>query len=193
MNFCWIRSASTIASRSQGCRNSASPGPTGEILDRVTPETVEPQADTVKPAADAALMATHIEQIRQVVREEVGREAAALHAKVDRLNVTPLVMQRHAWVKHILHDFEYNPKTQYKVHLVAMWVWTFSMITVVGLFTFANHFWQVVSVLYLVLISLYANWATDYGAMSAALAAMNEAPMPEVPLEQHVDPPAEVT
>lgn len=137
-------------------------------------------------------MANQIEQFRQVVREEVRREAVALHAKVDRLSVTPRVVQRHAWVKHVLHDFEYNPRTQYKVHLVAMWVWTFSMITVVCLFTFANHFWQVVSVLYLVVISLYANWATDYGAMSAALAAMEQAPLPEVPLEQHVEPPAEV-
>lgn len=136
--------------------------------------------------------ATQMEQIRHVVREEMRREAAALHVKVDRLSVTPLVIQRHAWVKHILHDFEYNPKTQYKVHLTAMWVWTFSMITVVCLFTFANRFWQIVSVLYLVLISLYANWATDYGAMSAALAAMNQPPLPEVPLEQHVDPQGEV-
>jgi hypothetical protein len=29
--------------------------------------------------------------------------------------------------------------------------------------------------------------------MSSALAAMNEVPLPEVPLEQHVEPPAQVT
>ena len=118
-------------------------------------------------------------------------EIRQLHAKLDRLQRTQLPL-RHAWVKHIVHDFEYDPKVQYKVHLVAMWVWTFSMITVVCLFTFANHFWQVVSVLYLVLISLYANWATDYGAMSAALAAQQLSPLPEVPLETHVEPSAEV-
>jgi hypothetical protein len=114
------------------------------------------------------------------------KEMELLHRKVDALNHAAMV--RHRWVKHIVKDFEYNPVTQYKVHLVAMWVWTASMVTVVCLFTFANHFWQVVSVLYLVLISLYANWATDYGAMSAALAAQDQAPLPEVPLQQHVDP-----
>ena len=119
--------------------------------------------------------------------ERMLREIDLLHRKLDAINRTSLA-RRHSWVKHIVKDFEYNPVTQYKVHLVAMWVWTASMITVVCLFSFANHFWQIVSVLYLVLISLYANWATDYGAMSAALAAQDQAPLPEVPLEQHVDP-----
>jgi hypothetical protein len=118
--------------------------------------------------------------------ERMLREMELLHRKVDALN--HVAVRRHRWVKHIVKDFEYNPITQYKVHLVAMWVWTASMVTVVCLFTFANHFWQIVSVLYLVLISLYANWATDYGAMSAALAAQDQAPLPEVPLQQHVDP-----
>jgi hypothetical protein len=126
-----------------------------------------------------------------ISEERLLAEIRQLHAKVDLLQRSQLP-RRHAWVKHILHDFEYDPRVQYKVHLAAMWVWTFSMITVVCLFTFANHFWQVVSVLYLVLISLYANWATDYGAMSAALAAQQESPLPEVPLETHVEPPAEI-
>jgi Na+/phosphate symporter len=114
------------------------------------------------------------------------REIMLLHQKVDALSRTPLPL-RHAWVKHILHDFEYNPVTQYKVHLAAMWVWTVSIVTVVCLFAFANRFWQIVSVLYLVCISLYANWATDYGAMSAALAAQQLPPLPEVPLETHLE------
>jgi hypothetical protein len=114
------------------------------------------------------------------------KEMEQLHRKVDALNRSA-VPRGHSWLKHVIKDFEYNPVTQYKVHLVAMWVWTASMLTVVCLFTFANHFWQVVSVLYLVMISLYANWATDYGAMSAALAAQDLTPLPEVPLEQHVD------
>jgi hypothetical protein len=115
------------------------------------------------------------------------REIELLHRKVDALNRSTLP-RGHRWLKHLIKDFEYNPVTQYKVHLTAMWVWTASIVTVVCLFTFANHFWQVVSVLYLVLISLYANWATDYGAMSAALAAQDQSPLPEVPLQQHVDP-----
>jgi len=70
-----------------------------------------------------------------------------------------------------------------------MWWWAINFIAVIMVFAFANHTWQVISVLYLVLVSLYANWATDYGAMSAALAAEQRAPLPEVPLESHVEPP----
>jgi hypothetical protein len=135
-------------------------------------------------------MATEIEQFRQVVREEVQREAASLHAKVDRLNRTP--MPSHRWLSHIIKDLEYNPKTQYKVHLVAMWFWTANFIAAVSIFLLSQGVWAKISVLYLVCISLYANWATDYGAMSAALAAQNQSPLPEVPLEQHVEPQAGV-
>jgi len=115
------------------------------------------------------------------------REIRLLHQKIDAVQRTPLVM-RHGWLRHFIKDLEYNPKTQYKVHLVAMWIWTASMLTVVLVFFLASHFWALVSVLYLVCISLYANWATDYGAMSAALAAMGQPPLPEVPLETHVEP-----
>jgi len=35
----------------------------------------------------------------------------------------------------------------------------------------------------ILMYSLYANLATDYGAMSAALAAQGKGPPPEIPLE----------
>lgn len=114
------------------------------------------------------------------------REMRSLHAKVDSANRTPL---RHGWLKHILRDLETNPETQYKVHLYAMYWWTLNFALVLILFVFGNGVWQRISVLYLVLVSLYANWATDYGAMSAALAAKGQTPLPELPLERHVDAP----
>jgi hypothetical protein len=116
-------------------------------------------------------------------------ELRLLHAKVDhvvRLQHRPV---RHAWLAKFVKDLEYDPRVQYKVHLYAMWWWAINFVAVILVFAFANHAWQVISVLYLVLVSLYANWATDYGAMSAALAAQQLAPLPEVPLETHVDPP----
>jgi hypothetical protein len=91
---------------------------------------------------------------------------------------------RHGWLRHIVRGLEDDPHVQYKIHLRAVQVWLASMVTVAVVFTFANPFWQKVSVLYLVLISLYANLATDYGSMSASMAAFApDAALPEIPLE----------
>jgi len=116
-------------------------------------------------------------------------ELKVLHAKVNHLMRVQRPPVRHAWLGKFIKDLEYDPRVQYKVHLYAMWWWAINFIAVILVFAFANHTWQVISVLYLVLVSLYANWATDYGAMSAALAAQQQAPLPEVPLESHVEPP----
>jgi hypothetical protein len=47
-------------------------------------------------------------------------------------------------------------------------------VAVVAVFTFAPALWGKISVLYLVLVSLYANAATDAGAMAAANASTDE-------------------
>lgn len=121
--------------------------------------------------------------------DAVLTELRLLHAKVDHALRAQRLPARHAWLGKFVKDLEYDPKVQYKVHLYAMWWWTVNFIAVVLVFAFANHAWQTISVLYLVLVSLYANWATDYGAMSSALAAQQLSPLPEVPLESHVEPP----
>ncbi|HWZ65638.1 MAG TPA: hypothetical protein VNX65_02450 [Patescibacteria group bacterium] len=78
---------------------------------------------------------------------------------------------RHGWIKHFIHDFESNPELQYKIHMFFTYIWLVNMVVAVSVFIFAQPFWQQASVLYLVLVSLYANFATDYGAVSAAEAA----------------------
>ena len=121
--------------------------------------------------------------------DAVLAELKLLHAKIDHVMRNRKMPVRHAWLGKFIKGLEYDPRIQYKVHLYAMWWWVLNFIAVILVFAVANHTWQVISVLYLVLVSLYANWATDYGAMSAALAAQQQDPLPEVPLESHVEPP----
>ena len=78
---------------------------------------------------------------------------------------------RHGWLRVFIRDFEGNPQTQYKVHQVAARFWLVNAVVAVAVFIFAPGAWSRISVLYLVLVSLYANWSTDAGAMAASEAA----------------------
>lgn len=78
---------------------------------------------------------------------------------------------RHGWLKHFIKDFETNPRLQYRIHMTFTYIWVVNALVAVAVFVFAQRLWQFASVLYLVCISLYANFATDYGAVSATIAA----------------------
>lgn len=78
---------------------------------------------------------------------------------------------RHGWLKHFIKDFETNPALQYRIHMTFTYVWVVNMALVLAVFLFLPRVWAALSVLYLLLVSLYANFATDYGAVSAAIAA----------------------
>lgn len=69
------------------------------------------------------------------------------------------------------HKFEYDPKFQTTLHIRMSYFWLFNMAVVVLVFFFAPGIWAQASILYLVLVSLYANFATDYGAVSASEAS----------------------
>lgn len=69
------------------------------------------------------------------------------------------------------HKFEYDPAFQTKFHLRMTYFWLFNMIGVTTVFIAAPGVWAQISLLYLVLVSLYANAATDYGAVSASEAS----------------------
>lgn len=115
----------------------------------------------------------------------VARELRSLRREVTALR-GPRV--RHGWLRHLVKGLEDDPVLQYKVHIWAVRVWLVNMLAVLAVYVLANGVWQRASVLYLVLVSLYANLATDYGAASAAMAAGGLGPraLPEIPLE----PPA---
>jgi len=78
-------------------------------------------------------------------------------------------------LRALVRKIEGDPATQYKMHRFAMRFWLFNAIAVLIVFFAAPATWTKVSVLYLVLVSLYANVATDFGAMSAAEAAADGA------------------
>lgn len=91
---------------------------------------------------------------------------------------------RHGWLRHILRGLETDPHLQYKVHLRAVQFWFTNMMLVTLCFFGDQALWVKASVFYLVFISLYANLATDYGSMSASMAAFApEAALPEIPLQ----------
>jgi hypothetical protein len=88
---------------------------------------------------------------------------------------------RHQWAislyKAFAKDktrFETDVKLQLKIHQVASYVWMVNFVLAIFVFFAFPGIWAHASVLYLVLVSLYANFATDYGAVSAALAAQKE-------------------
>lgn len=82
-------------------------------------------------------------------------------------------MTRHAWLRHLIKDLEENPRTQYKVHLYATYYWVVNFPVVGVLYFCFPKLWVGIGLLLNTFYSLYANFATDYGGMSASLAAYN--------------------
>lgn len=96
---------------------------------------------------------------------------------------------RYAWLKFWLNDLETNPRTQYKVHIAAAIFWAINLPVVLLMVAFLPTWWAAIGVLYIALVSQWANFATDWGAASACLAAIGVTPLPEVPTEPHVSAP----
>ena len=94
---------------------------------------------------------------------------------------------RHGWLKFVIKDLETNPKTQYKVHLYGAVYWIINFPLVTALFFFAPALWLKWGIFITLIYSIYANFATDYGAMSAAMASFGQAPLPELPVQAHVE------
>jgi hypothetical protein len=74
-------------------------------------------------------------------------------------------------IRLLARRFEGDPRAQYSLHKWAMRFWVVNAAVVIALFSFAPAVWAKASILYLVLISIYSCWATEFGAMSAAEAA----------------------
>jgi hypothetical protein len=105
--------------------------------------------------------------------DEVAAQLALLRAEVRRLEAMVLISVPHGW-HGWLARLDTDARLQYRIHMWATRFWVFNAIAVVTLFFLTPGVWLNISVLYLILISLYANLSTDYGAMSAALAINEE-------------------
>jgi hypothetical protein len=95
-------------------------------------------------------------------------------ASVSKATVV-VVAKRHAWlvalIKAFKTDFEESAETQAKIHRAFTYIWLVNIIAVTVLFFALPGFWAQFSLYYLVMVSLYANFSTDYGALSAAQAS----------------------
>jgi hypothetical protein len=95
---------------------------------------------------------------------------------------------QHHWIKHLLHDFEENPATQVKFHWFMMIFWIVNLLIGVALLVLAPHLWIAIGVFYVFALSIYANWDTDYGAVSAAQASLHS----EYLVQEHNKQPVQV-
>lgn len=127
---------------------------------------------------------------------DVAEELRRLRAQMTELHghlalVHARIPLRHGWLGIVIKDLETNPRTQYKVHLYGVIYWLANFPLIACLFFFAPSLWLKLGIFITLVYSIYANFATDYGAMSAAMAAFGTTPLPEIPVETHVDVPAD--
>lgn len=83
-------------------------------------------------------------------------------------------MIRHTKLHVLARRFEGDPRAQYAFHKWSARFWLVNAVVVTGVYFFAPPLWAKASVFYLVLISIYAAWATEFGAMAASEAASDE-------------------
>jgi hypothetical protein len=114
-------------------------------------------------------------------REVAEAEAQAMSEPAVVLVQQPLM--RHGWLKFFIADLETNPRSQYKVHKWGMYYWLINFPLVTLLFFFAPGLWLRLGIFITLIYSIYANFATDYGSMSAAMAAFDMHGLPAIPGE----------
>ena len=119
-----------------------------------------------------------IAEVRQL-RADVARLHAGVHAGV---------LVRHSWMNMFVKDLSTNPHTQYKVHMWGAIYWLINFPLICALFFFTPTLWLKLGIFITLIYSIYANLATDYGAMSAAEAAFGEPQPPPIPLEPPLPP-----
>jgi hypothetical protein len=112
------------------------------------------------------------------LRDEIAR----LHSEIARLNLA-VSRPRYGWLGFVIKDLETNPHTQYKVHLYGVVYWLINFPMIIALFFLLPALWLKLGIFITLMYSIYANFATDYGAMSAAMAAFGQDPPREIPLE----------
>jgi hypothetical protein len=71
-----------------------------------------------------------------------------------------------------IREFEEDAKTQARFHLVMAYFWIANFPIVLYVFAYQKPIWDKYGVFYVLIASLYANFATDFGALSGAQASM---------------------
>ena len=114
--------------------------------------------------------------------ESLIAEVRQLRADVARLHAAHTAVHiRHGWMGLLFKDLSTNPYTQYKVHMWGAVYWLINFPLICCLFFFTPTLWLKLGIFITLIYSIYANLATDYGAMSAAEAAFGEPQPPPIP------------
>jgi hypothetical protein len=103
-----------------------------------------------------------------------------LEAEVRRLK-TEALRPRNGFLRLAIRDLETNPHAQFGVHKWGMWYWVVNFPLVTALFFLEPSVWLKWGLYITLIYSIYANFATDYGAMSAAIAAFEDRSLPPIP------------
>jgi hypothetical protein len=114
---------------------------------------------------------------------DAAAELRKIRAEIAAIRARGPVPFRYGWLKFVIKDLETNPHTQYRVHFygVLYWLLNFPLITL--LFFFEPTLWLKLGIFITLIYSIYANFATDYGSMSAAMAAYGGQPLPAIPMD----------
>lgn len=91
---------------------------------------------------------------------------------MSKLVINPLLMLWHL-IKNDAHRLETDPETQWKYHRKMSWFWVCNFVVVPVLFIGFPQAWIKIGLLVNTIYSLYANFATEFGAIPSAYAAMN--------------------
>lgn len=113
-------------------------------------------------------------------RDLILAELHDLRAEVRRLKYAAAA-PRHGIIRVAVRDLETNPRSQYAVHRIGVYYWLANMPLVAVLFFFAQTLWLKWGVFIILEYSIYANLATDYAGLSAAMAAFGDLPPPPDP------------
>lgn len=120
------------------------------------------------------------------------REVRLLRQELAAFRASHGPRVQHGWLRHIVKDLETNPHTQYKVHLYGAVYWLINFPLVSWLFFGFPMLWLKWGIFITLVYSIYANFTTDYGSMSAAMAAFGKEPLPEIPDSAHVEAKSDV-
>lgn len=101
--------------------------------------------------------------------ERILAELEHLRAEIGHLRRPHVV--HYAWAGRFVKDFETDPHLQYKIHRWGMYFWLFNFFACSVLFFFSPGVWLKWGLYITLMWSIYANFSTDFGAMSAAMAA----------------------
>jgi hypothetical protein len=107
-------------------------------------------------------------------------EIARLKAEIKRLKRVQSP-RRHGFMRLFIRDLETNPHSQYRVHRYGLYYWLINFPAVTALFFLDPSVWLKWGLYVTLIYSIYANASTDYGAMSAAMAAYEDRYLPPIP------------